>query len=219
MTKHAAPIDEDYALADKVIEWLEALQERADKGEELSDFLHNLTVYSRSGCVNQRGVGIVAAAIVAYKRETEEKVARAEKVSVHVGNVGDKLDFKVRIVGVFESAGTYGVTYIHRFEVLEGPHTGATLTWFGSNKLKHVDDPYKSHEQGDECYVYGTVKKLDEFRGVKQTVMTRVSSVLSPEAREAFIAAQKAEKKTAAKAKRDAKKAEKSAQAVQEKTT
>lgn len=209
-TRITPPTAEDYALAKQVAEWLGTLAEN----EQSSDYLYNLGIYGKAGVVNAKGMGIVASAPQAFNRELAKRAnssSRDQAVSKHVGKEGERLTLKVRLVAIHDSWGTFGATYIHKFEVAEGLDAGACLTWFGSNHLRTVVaereglyGPEVNHKPGDIFWVKGTVKRHGEFKEVKETTLSRVDVVLDPE--EA-----KAQKAAAAKAKREATKAAKAA--------
>lgn len=216
MTQIEKPTAEDFAIAKEVAAFMETLNE----SEQTSDYLRNLGVYGRVGVVNEKGAGIVASAIGAYKRELAKKQEREDfKKSEYVGKVKDRIRVKVRLIGEYETNTDFGTMIIYRFISIagEGSDTvpGNVFTWFASKRLvkegttsEHLMiQDRRFHEIGDELWLLGSVKKFDDYKGIKQTVLTRCDAVLSPEDNAAFIAKQKLEKKAAAKVAREAKKA------------
>jgi len=81
--------------------------------------------------------------------------------SVYVGDKKDRIEFDAHVVGVYGSEGFYGHTDIVKFRDL----AGNMFTWFASG--------YTGLEREDRISIKGTVKQHDEYRGVKQTVLTR----------------------------------------------
>lgn len=81
--------------------------------------------------------------------------------SVYVSDVGTRIEFEAKVVGVYETEGFYGHTDIVKFR----DSKGNLFTWFASG--------YTYLEREDRISIKGTVKKHDEYRGVKQTVLTR----------------------------------------------
>ena len=79
-----------------------------------------------------------------------------------VGQPGDRIkDEEVVLVKKASFTGRYGLTNIYTFE----DNNGNLYTWFTATFLnKAVNDKFK---------IKGTIKKHDEFRGVKTTVLTR----------------------------------------------
>lgn len=182
------PTAEDLATAKQVAEWMETLSET----EQPSDYLHSISIYGRVGVVNLKGCGIVASAIQAFNRELARKAERTRVVSKHVGKIGDRLQVKAKLVARFDSQGHFGATFIHKFVLVDGPDAGADLTWFGSSQIGNI---------GDTLWIKATIKAHDEYKGVKQTIISRTTECQDPDS-------EKAEKAALAKTKRDAKKAQ-----------
>ena len=76
--------------------------------------------------------------------------------------VGDKLVLPLTIDSVRYLDGQYGTCSLITYHT----ESGAVVMWFASK--------YIEVEVGKQVTIKGTVKKLDEFRGVRQTVLTRV---------------------------------------------
>ncbi len=100
-----------------------------------------------------------------YKRSVEQEILREKKVklfenSVHVGEVGKRMEFTVTVVAEHMIEGNYGVTHIYKMV----DDRGNCLTWFSSTGGLDV---------GETTTLKGTIKAHDEFRGTKQTVITR----------------------------------------------
>jgi hypothetical protein len=87
--------------------------------------------------------------------------------SKHVGTVGERKDFNdLTVIMAVEREGDYGITTILKFEDSDGN----ILTWFASGG--------KSYEKGGKVNLKATVKAHDEFKGVKQTVITRAKELI-----------------------------------------
>ena len=84
--------------------------------------------------------------------------------SEYIGEIGQKLEVEAKLVGIYqyESHYTYygELNTILKFEV-----NGNTLVWKTSS--------YQDVEEGKTYKVKGTVKAHEEYRGDKQTVLTR----------------------------------------------
>lgn len=93
------------------------------------------------------------------------RAANAEVISEYIGNVGDKIETTVTLkrVKYFETSyGYYGTMIgIHCFE----DATGNVIVW------KTASAPEMSI--GDTITIRGTVKELNEYKGIKQTILTR----------------------------------------------
>jgi hypothetical protein len=216
------PVQSDLDLAAIVAEWMLALNER----DEPSNYIESLATYGRAGVVNWRGIGIAASAVAAYQREQSEVVLRKGRASVHVGTVGEKLDFLGKVVGLSHIDSQYGTSTLYVFAALEHEDSavpaGAIVKYFSSRDLQREDG--ESLQRGDELWLLATVKKHVEYQGTAQTMVTRGDVVDSPAVRAARIAklraekeAEKAAEKAAKAAARDAARAEKAAAKAAEK--
>lgn len=169
---------EDEAAA--AIEWARSINENTT-----SDYLSNLRIACLSESVTGRNAGIVASVVSAYNREQERETRRAAErktstvVNEWAGKVGDKfgrkLSKKDRDKGASAHDAINGkVVFLRTFENEWGSTTlvkvqsdaGNVFAWFKSGYLADV-------EKGDAVTMIGTVKKLDEYQGQKQTVLTR----------------------------------------------
>ena len=69
------------------------------------------------------------------------------------------------MLAVIEREGDYGLTTILKL----ADESDNILTWFASGS--------KSYQKGDKVSLKATIKKHDEFKGVKQTVITRAKEI------------------------------------------
>ena len=152
-----------------------------DLAQELIDYATNLSGSNSfefncrqvwtSGVVSDKTAGI-AGGVVASFLKNRTKIARqkieAKKVEAlennrHLGTVGDKHEFGSVIVDFVRTIdGYYGQTTLTKFLTQEGD----LLVWFRSG---HKTDLI----QGQELKLSGKVKKHDDYKGRKQTVLTR----------------------------------------------
>lgn len=95
----------------------------------------------------------------------EEKIAATQpKVdSEWIGEVGDKItNIKVQLIRKYTMDGKYGVTTLYGFQ----DENGNIINWWSST--------FQEIEQGQwTTIIRATIKKLDEYKGIKQTVITR----------------------------------------------
>lgn len=137
--------------------------------QRLGNVERDCVPFARSGYTKTSGFGRLAYMPVAYKKYLERKAvaeeraratAAAAKVSKHVGNVGDRIEFvakKTECVTSWETM--YGHTFLYKFT----DESGNVYVWFASGAIR----------ERNGITVRGTVKKHDERDGVKQTVLTR----------------------------------------------
>jgi hypothetical protein len=153
--------------AKAAIEWCNAL---SDKEVEESDYLHNIRVIARRGIVGEKQYGYAASIVSGYQRAMgeilrKEKYATMGAVSKHVGSVGDKIRITVIVNAVIGLTSQYGATTLHIM-------TDKDCNVFKWNSSSHV------LEKGKEYLLRGTVKRHEEYKGVKQTALTHCGEVM-----------------------------------------
>lgn len=182
-------------LAEKVRAWI--------LGNERDDnYFHNLKVACGLEYGDYKVLGLLSSAFPAYdrdlefqaeKREREAKAAEAAEKSSWMGNVGDKVSFEIadfRVISSWETQ--WGMTMVYKFVSVDGQEA----TWKTGNWVS------------ERCIggkISGKIKELKEYRGVKQTELTRCKIVeketekkpWNPEAWDAFVAADDALKEGA----------------------
>lgn len=158
------PEAQDSDLAGKAIEWLRGtLAHQAT----LDDYQHNLVVICTRDVVVKKGFGVAASLIPTYKREMgfeAERKARydREKTSEFFGEVGKRDVWKLTVLKVTDLQSDFGASHLHRFV----DEKGNIATWFSSSQSLEIGKTYQ---------IRGSVKKHEEYKGVKQTMLTRCS--------------------------------------------
>jgi len=157
--------DRDRKAAEAALEWAQSLPVDDDS----DGYLYNLGVACRADYVTFRTRGLVASALTAHLRELgrlEELKQRreedAKKARGWVGEVKQRMDFEnltVKYTRYIE--GRWGTTTLVVFE----DEPGNWIKWFAS-------DPGEI-EAGDVVTLKATVKEHGEYKGVKETVVTR----------------------------------------------
>lgn len=131
-----------------------------------SDFFWNLKVVAEADAFPVRRAGIAAYLIVAWDRELERAAKRARRVadSEHFGTPKERAEFTLTVTRAHGFSTAYGWTTA--FSFLD--ESGNEAVWFSSGR-----DP--GLEVGNTYKVRATVKKHDTYKGVAQTVLSRVS--------------------------------------------
>ncbi len=135
-----------------------------------SSFEHTVRNIFKSGVVSGKSSAMAGGALAGYLKhiqrearktaEVERKAARP--AGKHLGTVGERTDFgTATVVFVRRIEGYYGTTTLTKF--LAGDDT---LVWFRSGDKSDL-------KVGDTVSITGTVKKHDQFKDEKQTVITR----------------------------------------------
>ena len=158
---------EDYAK--KVIEYYKSASAEAN-----SDFMRNISIIIKNGYVSQKELGYVCYLPQGYMKEVEkaeqkriaaEKRAKSDALG-YFGEVGKR--YKNEKVASVEEVGYYttqfGIMTIYRITL----ESGYELTW------KTSSVPYEFEDEDKEVNTVAfTVKEHGEYKGYKQTVVTR----------------------------------------------
>lgn len=155
--------DSDRELADEVVDWVRA-------STDDNDYMHNLRVaFADDLLLDQRRTGLAISAVSAWHRAQERELKMAKRQeqdaqSEHIGNLLTRLrGLKVRLEDR-RSMGDrgYGETSLLKFR----DEAGNIFSWFTGS--------YPNVDVGEDVVIDGTVKRHTEFRGVKETQLTRV---------------------------------------------
>ena len=115
--------------------------------------------------------GLIAYAYLAYQKQLEREISQKDKVnkmSNYVGNIGERIDIEVYLVRRFVFESFYGIQQLYIFKDEENNF----YKWKTSKYI--VDSKGQSIEMNEnKIFIKGTVKAHEEYRGVKQTELTR----------------------------------------------
>lgn len=158
------PTAEDTARSARALEVARAYFEE-HAADSLSDYEHNLRIVVEGLSVTSRTAGIAASLLNFAERLIGKEIERRrfesrKATSQHVGTVGKREVFTLTCEKVIDIAGNYGTTHLHMF----GDAAGNVVKWFSSSQRLEVGGTYE---------LKGTVKSQDEYKGTKQTVLTR----------------------------------------------
>lgn len=137
-----------------------------------SEYVINLKAVLGPEFVTDRNFGLVASAPQALAKFEERTLIRekeAAKPSSWFGTEKEKVTFTGVISGVNYIESAYGSTVLY---TLRNEETGNVVKWFASREA--LGD---TTVVGTTVTITGTVKKHEEFRGVKSTVLTRCKKV------------------------------------------
>ena len=169
--------DEDRDSARAALEWARSwdTEPDVDASERDADFRQRLADVVRSGKVNRRSTGFLASLITCQARDLAKRIERTEAATSSSEHVG-RLDERIRGVTLFvvkrwTFSGRFGEKNVHTFE----DENGNVLTWWASNGTEL--------DVGRRYVVDFTIKNHGEFRGVRETTLTRVKVVRAVEVR------------------------------------
>lgn len=95
------------------------------------------------------------------KKQAFKKLNPITKQSHHIGQAGQKLRIKATYCFTAEFDSNWGTTYIHKFE----DERGNVFVWKASKPIEA--------NKGEIVFLNGTVKEHSEYKGEKQTILTR----------------------------------------------
>lgn len=155
------PMAKDFGEAAAVLAWAQDIELGS------SDFLDNAAAVAQKSTWRRQDLGIGASLVSVYRRnqnvERTAEVTANSDPSEYVGVIDQRLTFHdVRVLSVSEQPSDWGVKYLVKMIT---PH-GNRLTWWATSTIPEVD-----------AIICGkaTIKKHSEFRGVKETTVTRFS--------------------------------------------
>jgi len=163
--------DADRELARAAYRWGQELG--SDITQTLTEYAHTVTQLLRESYFDTKYLGVVGSVVHAYKRNLERQQERAARDrfaaetagSDHFGEIKQRGEYVFVMQTVRELDGEYGTTYLHTFSTPDGN----VVKWFGSKLIEA--------EMGEEIRVKATIKKHDEYQGVKQTIVNRVTRI------------------------------------------
>lgn len=142
-------------VAQKVVDWV--MNQKAT-----SDYILNLQTLIEEEYIDARKAGFLASAYFSYLRAMDrEKEEVARKQSQYVGEVGKRQNFEL----VFDRETSYETDFGTKYIYIFNDSDGNVLIW---KTTKCID-----FEKGQKVTLKATIQKHDEYRGVKQTILTR----------------------------------------------
>lgn len=160
------PTQEDEALAAAAIEWANnSLAAKVDAGTA-SDFDWNMFMVASKEAITARQFGFAAYIPVMYKKAMEAEIARkAEKeASNWIGQEGKRTEIgPMTVVKTVSTETQWGWSYMNKFIDANG---NVVIWWTGTE-----------YELGKVYQGAASIKKHDEYNGIKQTQITRAKLV------------------------------------------
>lgn len=135
-----------------------------DPGEQ--NYLHNVKLLAQAGHVRAKHAGLAVSIMIAYRRHlgiVEERKKNA--VSKHFGTIGKRGEYTLTLEDVRGFDTNWGENFLRRWR---DPDGNVAVWWSSSSNHFEVGQTY---------HVRATVKDHDEYNGVAQTVLTRVSEL------------------------------------------
>lgn len=185
--------DADVAFARAALEWLPSLWDGHHESE-ITDYVWNLRAATSRGVVSSRTAGLAASVVRMYERAMELVAQRQQAVNEYLGAEGETIRVQAKVTMVRWLDSDYGSKQLVKLQAT----TGQTATTFYSGSREFT--------VGEELVIAGRIKALKEYKGTKETVLTRVAAITLEAAAQADA---EAAAKAAAKAAKTAAKAAK----------
>lgn len=152
------------AKVDAILAWIEAVDLGEGWGQERAEMIRNARAYIAADVVTGRAAGLFCALPTihtSYLREMDRR--RQAAASRHVGRVGKRQEFLATVVAVRHyDGGRFGGGSI----TLLRDRDGNCLKWFND-----------IGPEGTTVRFKGTVKAHEEYRGERQTVLSRCAVI------------------------------------------
>jgi hypothetical protein len=161
------PTEQNATDANAAVDWAKALG--GDEPHTLSDYLWNVRTLAHANSIGFRNLGLAASILQTWRRETGQLPdadlnGKTRPPSEWQGVVGQRAEFTLTVIHVAEYDTQFGLMHL---TVADDP-AGNTFVWRSGNTLGDV---------GETVRVKASVKAHDEFRGRKQTVITRAKVI------------------------------------------
>lgn len=134
-----------------------------------NNYMHNLKAVASSEYVSTKNIGVLVSLIPTYFRylrdleykKAAEAARKSEESSEYVGSIGEKVTVNVTsVIKVSEWDNQFGSTYLYKIFGSDGNiYMWYSSRWFGDNP--------------EWLTLSGTIRDHQEYRGVKQTILTR----------------------------------------------
>lgn len=149
------PTNEEYEMADKVIEWVKTI-------DTTSDYNFNINKLANNDSSNYRFSGYVVSMIAAYNKEMDLiERKKNDKKSEHIGILGKRELLELTYVNEYGWDTMYGFQICYKFVDM----LGNIVVWKSLNKVNfEKDKAYK---------IKATFKKHAEYKGINQTEISR----------------------------------------------
>lgn len=135
-----------------------------DSNNKKTDFEHNVLMAWKKGIIERREAGILGAAVLIHEKALLKKIDLKKNADSNwVGTVKERTNFNVVVTKRLGFETSFGYMVM----ILMKDQAGNILVWKTGTGFN------ESVSVGDELTIKATVKKHDEYQGVKQTILTR----------------------------------------------
>jgi hypothetical protein len=131
-------------------------------------FMHNIQVILKQDYVSYKEVNMIASCAKQILNAEAVRKAAVNKTNEFIGEVGKRIELEVTVDKRIGFDTNYGHSVMVIMSDVDGRQVKTTSTGC-----------FSSVQVGDKVKIKGTIKKHDEYRGTKQTVLTRVKEIVA----------------------------------------
>lgn len=131
-----------------------------------TEFEHNIRNIINSNSVSIKYFGYLLSLIPLHYKATENQNQKQNINNNYYGNEKDKIQFEMECRSVYQMQSYYGTTTIITFINNEG----YIFVWYASGE-------HNEFEKGNKYNIKATIKTHKEYKGTKQTVITRAKII------------------------------------------
>jgi hypothetical protein len=142
-----------------------ALFKNMEEDKIYNDYIFNIHQILNNTYVDCKRLPTACSSYIAIKNMMENKDKQKSGNDIYVGNIGDIMSFNVKVDFIKTLSGY--ISGESRLYVMTDNKTGAKIKTFTTSK-KFLPDI------GDEISIVGKIKKHEEFRGEKATIITNI---------------------------------------------
>ena len=152
------PSEKDYELTSLVLDWAANL-------EPENTYQSNLKAIANSEAIDNSHTGLAASIFPAYNY-AHPVVPADKKVSEYFGTVGEKFNLILTVAKTVCLGDSPYNRYDVRWLVTFKDENGNDFSWFTTGD-------WSTEDEGKKFAVKGTIKEHKEYKGIKQTIITR----------------------------------------------
>lgn len=150
--------EEDERIAEECVEFWKS------EYNDLSDYVQNARLLAEHNVVIKKAFGLAVSLLPVWQKRIADKQEYTSRVNEYVGEVGERRDFMVSLVSRRPIESAWGIKYLVTFRDTEG----RSLIWWATSGSGTLTDA------GDSFSIKGTIKEHKEYKGTRQTILSRV---------------------------------------------
>lgn len=157
----------------RVLAWAATLEGK-------SEYEHNLKLLCAEVAIRPKNVALVASSVAGWRRSQDLSARGTERrehtPSTHFGKVKERVNLDVEVIMVRPCSSDWGTSFLYvmlnaagqRFKYFSSRELGCDTT-FPGNQVRG----WRATEAGDKIQLRATIKAHGEYKGEKETVLTR----------------------------------------------